>query len=120
MSREYDQATLQRLQKLELDILKDFIYVCDKYDLTWFSFAGTAIGALRHGGFIPWDDDIDVWMPREDYNRLIESFNTAVKVPYYRLIAPMDVISRHSFVKIIEFPRSAKFFPEFLPRPLKP
>ena len=50
MAREYDQATLQRLQKLELDILKDFIFVCDKYDLTWFSFAGTAIGALRHGG----------------------------------------------------------------------
>lgn len=40
--REYDEATLKRLQSVELNILKDFIYLCRKYNLTWFSFAGTA------------------------------------------------------------------------------
>lgn len=69
MVREYDDATLKTLQQLELGILKDFIYICDKYELTWFSFAGTAIGAIRHKGFIPWDDDIDVCLPRADFEK---------------------------------------------------
>jgi len=68
--REYDDETLKKLQKTELGILKDFLWLCEKYHLTYFSFAGTAIGALRHKGFIPWDDDIDVCMPRKDYMRL--------------------------------------------------
>ncbi len=70
MYKEYDQETLKKLQKTELMILKDFLWLCEKYHLTYFSFAGTAIGALRHKGFIPWDDDIDVCMPRRDYIKL--------------------------------------------------
>ena len=70
MYKEYDQETLKKLQKTELGILKDFLRLCEKYHLTYFSFAGTAIGALRHKGFIPWDDDIDVCMPRKDYVKL--------------------------------------------------
>ena len=73
--REYNQELLHRVQKLELDILKDFIHVCEENDLTWWAFWGTGIGALRHGGFIPWDDDIDVCLPREDYNRLLDVFS---------------------------------------------
>lgn len=73
MYKEYDQPTLKRLQGIELSILKDFIYICDKYHLTWFSFAGTAIGALRHQGFIPWDDDIDVCLPRRDYQKFLKA-----------------------------------------------
>ena len=90
MSREYDQATLQRLQKLELDILKDFIYVCDKYELTWFSFAGTAIGALRHGGFIPWDDDIDVCLPREDFEKFLVAAQKEFPDKYVMMNAEID------------------------------
>ena len=73
--KEYDDATLKKVQLVELGILKDFIGVCEEYGLTWFAFAGTAIGALRHKGFIPWDDDIDVGMPRKDYDRLLQIFN---------------------------------------------
>ena len=73
--REYDQDTLKKVQRAELSILKDFIDLCEKHGLVYFGIAGTGIGALRHGGFIPWDDDIDVAMPREDYNR----FCTLVK-----------------------------------------
>ena len=72
MYREYDQQTLKRLQQTELGILKDFLRLCEKYHLTYFSFAGTAIGALRHKGFIPWDDDIDVCMPRRDYQKFLK------------------------------------------------
>ncbi|MBQ8592217.1 MAG: LicD family protein [Lachnospiraceae bacterium] len=80
--REYDEATLKRLQKLELGILKDFIAVCKEYDLTYFAFAGTGIGALRHQGFIPWDDDIDVGLPRKDYEKLIEIFKEKFRDKY--------------------------------------
>ena len=60
---------LRSLQKAELGILKEFIRICSKYDLRWFCFGGTLLGAIRHQGFIPWDDDIDVGMPRKDFIR---------------------------------------------------
>ena len=63
---------MQRLKAIELDMLKAFIAVCEKHNLTYFLVAGTALGAVRHGGFIPWDDDIDVGMPREDYEKFME------------------------------------------------
>ena len=70
--REYDNETLRKVQLTELDILKDFIKLCDDNNITYFGIAGTAIGAIRHKGFIPWDDDIDVAMPREDHDRFIK------------------------------------------------
>ena len=69
--KEYDDETLQRIQQVELEILKDFMDICDRHGLTYFGIAGTGIGALRHQGFIPWDDDIDVALPREDFETLI-------------------------------------------------
>ena len=54
------------VQKKQLEILKEFIRVCDKHNLRYFMVGGSALGAARHKGFIPWDDDIDVGMPRED------------------------------------------------------
>lgn len=96
------QIGLRESQLLQLDILLELADHCQTHGLTYYIAYGTLLGAVRHQGFIPWDDDIDVWMPREDYNRLIQGFNAATKVPYYRLIAPMNVTSRHSFVKIID------------------
>ena len=52
--KEYDEATLKKVQQTELGILKDFIKVCDENNLTWFGDAGSGIGALRHKGYIPW------------------------------------------------------------------
>ncbi len=64
--------TLQQLQQTELQILKKFIEICSKLDIQWFVVYGTAIGAVRHNGFIPWDDDIDVGMLRPDYERFMQ------------------------------------------------
>ncbi len=69
----------RQIQLAELDILKEFIRICKKYKITYYLYAGTALGAARHKGFIPWDDDIDVLVPRPDYNRLIEVLDTELK-----------------------------------------
>lgn len=58
------------IQKVLLSIMDDIDTVCRKYKLTYFLCGGSALGAVRHNGFIPWDDDIDIAMPRKDYDRL--------------------------------------------------
>lgn len=54
-----NQDTIRKLQEIELKMLESFINVCNKLNLTYFVIGGTLLGAVRHKGFIPWDDDID-------------------------------------------------------------
>lgn len=61
------------LQKNILDVYKEFIKVCEKYNLRYYASSGSLLGTIRHKGFIPWDDDIDISMPIEDYNKLFFS-----------------------------------------------
>lgn len=79
---EYNDAVLHRLQQLELTILDDFMRVCRENGLSWWAQAGTGIGAVRHGGFIPWDDDIDVGLLRADYDKLIRVFKEQLSDRY--------------------------------------
>lgn len=78
--------TIREIQKLELDILSYFHEVCEEYNLTYYLAYGSLIGAIRHRGFIPWDDDIDVMMPRHDYYKFVEIIR---KTPhdYYKLVS---------------------------------
>ena len=64
--------TDEDLKSILLDLLKFYSNFCDQNNLRYFLGGGTLLGAVRHSGFIPWDDDIDVMMPRPDYNRFIE------------------------------------------------
>ena len=68
---QYDDRDLRKLQLLELRILKEIDRVCRELGITYFLDSGSVLGALRHGGFIPWDDDIDLGMPRADYDRFV-------------------------------------------------
>lgn len=72
MVEEYPHHILKRLQNTMLEIYKDLYVVCKKYDISFFAYCGTLLGAVRHNGFIPWDDDMDLAMLREDYDRFIE------------------------------------------------
>lgn len=63
---------LRAIQALEMDILAEFIDICQKYGLRYYAMGGTCLGAVKYQGFIPWDDDIDVGMPRQDYNKFLQ------------------------------------------------
>jgi lipopolysaccharide cholinephosphotransferase len=66
------KLTQEEIKKHELDILLELQRVCDAHGIKFYLAYGTLLGAVRHGGFIPWDDDVDVIMSRPDYNRLIQ------------------------------------------------
>lgn len=65
-------STMKTVWAAELEVLAVVADVCERYQLPWFAYAGTLLGAVRHGGFIPWDDDIDICMQREDYQKLLK------------------------------------------------
>lgn len=71
-SKKEHGVELRRFQLFQLDILREFMRVCNEHDLRWWLAYGSLLGAARHGGFIPWDDDIDVFMPAEDYLKFRE------------------------------------------------
>ena len=73
MSKFYEPETLKKIQEEILSILDDFLAICREHHLEYYGIAGTGIGAIRHGGFIPWDDDIDLAMPRADYEILVSN-----------------------------------------------
>lgn len=74
---------LRQLQLAELEILDEFVRVCQAHDLRYYLVGGTLLGAVRHQGFIPWDDDIDVAMPREDYDRFAQIASEELGPQYF-------------------------------------
>lgn len=72
----------KKVWAVELDLLRYFDDFCKKHDLKYFLMYGSLLGAVRHKGFIPWDDDVDVGMPRKDYEKLL-SLGDEIKEPYF-------------------------------------
>ena len=68
---EITEDKLKKLKKILLEMLIDFDVVCEKNNLYYTLCGGTALGAVRHNGFIPWDDDVDIFMTRESYNKFL-------------------------------------------------
>ena len=103
----------EELQKIMFDLLKRFDVFCRENGITYFLDSGTLIGAVRHHGFIPWDDDIDVCMLRPDYNRFLQ-FCADGKLPeFMTLIKPEDTLFPYAKVGdtrtlLIEYPETLR------------
>ncbi len=74
---------LRKVQELQLGILKEVKRVCEKYKIRYFLDAGTLLGAIRHDGFIPWDDDLDIAMERSEYERFIQVAQRELGTEYF-------------------------------------
>jgi len=79
---------LDELRTIQLDLLQKTTDFCEKNGLRYFLCGGTLIGAIRHKGYIPWDDDIDIAMPRPDYDRFVKTFN---RPDNYYQVANLDI-----------------------------
>lgn len=85
-----------------LDILIAFADFCDDNELDYYLSGGTLLGAVRHKGFIPWDDDVDILMPRKDFERMHEMLKEQDIKPYYKLIGLNAGNSFWPFAKLVD------------------
>ena len=74
---------LKQLHKVELEILDEIDSFCKKHNIEYFLCGGSLLGAVRHKGFIPWDDDLDIGMFREDYDKFISEYSKVKDSKYY-------------------------------------
>lgn len=88
---------LKALQACFLGMLKDIDAVCRRYHICYMAAGGTALGSVRHKGFIPWDDDVDILMPREDLNRFVAIFDEAMGEGY-EMTAPNSPYKLESMI----------------------
>ncbi len=79
----YISPEMKKVWAVELDLFAEFDRVCKKYEIPYLADGGTALGAVRHGGFIPWDDDLDVMLMREDYERFCKVAPDEFRAPYF-------------------------------------
>lgn len=65
-------STMKTFWAAELEVLREISEVCERHGIQWYAAYGTLLGAIRHEGYVPWDDDLDIWMKREDYNKFLK------------------------------------------------
>lgn len=102
-------SLLKLSQKLSLNILENYIQFCEENNLNYFLIGGSLLGAIRHKGFIPWDDDVDVGMPRKDYNQFLKLGATYFTETRFFLQTPFSdknyglsyskLLDRHTFIE---------------------
>ncbi|MGN0371087.1 MAG: phosphorylcholine transferase LicD [Butyrivibrio sp.] len=94
---------LRTLQLKELGVLKEITSLCDRHGIKYFAAGGTLLGCIRHGGFIPWDDDVDLAMPRPDYEKFIkiagEELPKHLRLENYKLTPD---VSNIPFLKVLD------------------
>lgn len=116
-----EKEQLRVFQQEQLKILEEIHALCTKHHLTYYIICGTALGAVRHGGFIPWDPDIDIAMPREDYDRFV-NHDWKQLDPKYRCVSMADYknyVSPHAVV-YLKNSKLTKHKPDYFREELRP
>ncbi|MCL2832365.1 MAG: LicD family protein [Treponema sp.] len=98
-----NEKILAKLHHVMIEILNEFVNICTSYNLKYFLTAGSLLGAIRHSGFIPWDDDMDIAMPRNDYEKFLDVYANLKESNYYLLS------NRNSKENIFHYYTYAKF-----------
>lgn len=96
----YTDEQLKKIQELEFKNFLVFDEVCKKIGVNWFVYGGTMIGAVRHKGFVPWDDDFDVAMPRADYEKFVKEAPAVLPQEYHLQTPYTDKKTPYSFSKL--------------------
>lgn len=96
------EISTEELKTIQFDLLKNLAVFCDSNDIQYYLTYGTLIGAVRHQGFIPWDDDIDIALHRPDYERLLKLYNKENHDRPYYLVSPYDDMSCFTYAKLID------------------
>lgn len=96
----YIDSKMKKLWALQIDLVKQIERICKKYGLTYYLVGGGCIGVIRHKGCIPWDDDLDVALKREDYNIFMEKAPLELKEPYFLQTPVTDPGYYRPFIKI--------------------
>ncbi len=93
-----EEISLKDMQKISLEILKTIADICEEQDFRYFLIYGTLIGAIRHRGYIPWDDDVDIMMPRPDYDKLLAYLETYLANHPYLKVFNHDVCAAYPYM----------------------
>lgn len=112
MFMQYETETLDKLHRVEVNALKDIATVCEANGIGYWAVFGTLIGAIRHHGFIPWDDDMDIAMFRDDYDKFVAVFDKQLGEKY-DLMTPLREKGYASAVTRVEI-KGTRFVPEML------
>lgn len=99
---EYSPEIIRELQLTELQMLKAFDQICRKYNIKYIIDAGTLLGAVRYGGFIPWDDDVDVRMLRDEYERFCKACKKELNTDYFLQNNETDPGYRWGYARLLK------------------
>ncbi len=97
-----DQIDIRRIQLRELDMLKEIDKICQRHNLTYFALGGTLLGAVRHHGFIPWDDDLDIAFKRADYELFMKTAEEELPAPYRVINHKNDPDHIYAYGRVID------------------
>jgi len=95
-----EQGVLRKAQLIMLDMLIEFDAICKKHQLQYWLDSGTLLGAVRHQGFIPWDDDIDLSMPVEDYNKFLKIAKSELSSEIFFQTSQTDKNFKFDYIKL--------------------
>lgn len=97
-----ERLTIEDMKQIELELMDELDRICREQGITYYIAYGSLLGAARHGGFIPWDDDLDVVMMRADYERLMEVFDDCRSSNRFKIVSYRDGESIFQFAKLTD------------------